>query len=215
MLRKKQFWMIGMSLCLFAGNVLAQQPVAQTEQPAAESEEAKAPAPVDGFGETYGEKVEREQSAKKAQEAETAKEEENGILAAVPADNDIDYGAIADVMFANPSAAKADNTQPQPAAPVSENVFVTLSDPTTKANLDLGRTIEIKIPTTANLTWNFDKEYKALDYVSDKTENGYFQVVFRGKAAGDETIYFDSLDMSDPLNVKVLETKMMVVKVGE
>lgn len=219
MIKGKQLLGIGLGLCLAAGNVCAQQAPRQEspEVAAAEAlalEEAARAEPEEGFGLPYGERLERQQealeAAKKAEEAEAG-----NILAAVPQDSTIDYGSIADVMFSQGTASpNASAKLSEPAVQQSEDIIMTLTEPSSKANLGMGRTIDIKLRSASNLNWNFDKEYKSLEYLSSRDEDGFFHVVFKAKAPGKETVYFDCLDVADPMNVKVLETKMIVVKVG-
>ena len=169
----------------------------------------------DGFGIPYGEQLERRQEALAA--AQRASEEEAGnILASVPQDSTIDYGSIADVMFSK-GEAKQDGANKQSAdnQQNNEDIVMTLTDASSKANLGLGRTIDIKLRSASNLNWNFDKEYKSLEYLSSRNEDGFFHVVFKAKAPGSETVYLDCLDIADPMNIKVLETKIIVIKVGE
>ncbi len=93
----------------------------------------------------------------------------------------------------------------EPAVQQSEDIIMTLTEPSSKANLGMGRTIDIKLRSASNLNWNFDKEYKSLEYLSSRDEDGFFHIVFKAKAPGKETVYFDCLDVADPMNVKVLD----------
>ena len=192
MIKGKQLLGIGLGLCLAAGNVCAQQAPRQ-ESPEVAAAEALAL-----------------EATKKAEEAEAG-----NILAAVPQDSTIDYGSIADVMFSQGTASpNASAKLSEPAVQQSEDIIMTLTEPSSKANLGMGRTIDIKLRSASNLNWNFDKEYKSLEYLSSRDEDGFFHIVFKAKAPGKETVYFDCLDVADPMNVKVLETKMIVVKDG-
>ena len=96
---------------------------------------------------------------------------------------------------------------------VYEDIIMTLVEPTSKTVLGMGHTIDIKLRAGSNLKWNFDKEYKSLEFISERTEDGFVHAVFKAKEPGRETVYFDCLDVGDPLNVKVLETKLISVKV--
>lgn len=218
MSQKKQLWGISLSLCLIAGGSFAQQAPREESPEAAAAAAAMeaAMASQDGFGPTYGEQVERQQEA--LEEAEKAeKESESSVLATVPQDSSVDYGSIANAIFSTPAKTAAGkpttNNAGQPKA--YEDIIMTLTEPTTQSELGMGHTIDIKLRSASNLQWNFDKEYKSLEFLSSRTEDGYFHAVFKAKAPGKETIYFDCLDVGDPLNVKVLETKLLVVKVEE
>lgn len=219
MAMRKRLWGIGLGLCLAAGNVCAQQAPRQEspEVAAAEAmvlEEAARTQPEEGFGLSYGEQLERDKEA--AEAAQKAEEAEAGnILASVPQDSTIDYGSIADVMFAQGEPKSAEKKQTAADKKVNEDVVITLTEPSSKAELGLGRSIDIKLRSASNLNWNFDKEYKSLEYLSSRDEDGFFHIVFKAKEPGRETLYFDCLDTADPSNVKVLETKMIVVNVGE
>lgn len=218
MSQKKQLWGISLSLCLIAGGSLAQQAPREESPEAAAAAAAMeaAMAPQDGFGPTYGEQVERQQEALEAAE-KAEKESESSVLATVPQDSSVDYGSIANAIFSTPAKTAAGkpaaNNAGQPKA--YEDIIMTLTEPTTQSELGMGHTIDIKLRSASNLQWNFDKEYKSLEFLSSRTEDGYFHAVFKAKAPGKETIYFDCLDVGDPLNVKVLETKLLVVKVEE
>lgn len=136
------------------------------------------------------------------------------LLATTPKDTTIDYQGIANVFFPQEQKKKADDpAQQEEKGSEYEDVVFTLAEPVSKSVLGMGHTIDLKVRTSSNLKWNYDKEFKSLEYLSERTEDDFFHVVFKAKAPGEETIYFDCLDMSDPLNVKVLETKLIVVKV--
>ena len=102
-MQNKQLWALIVGMGLVSGGALAQQPPRQEspEVTAAEMEAMKeavaagGTGSVDGFGETYGEQVEREQDAIEAAAA-AAKAESNTILAPMPQDSTVDYGSIAD-----------------------------------------------------------------------------------------------------------------------
>lgn len=216
---QQQLWGISLSLCLITGNVFAQQAprVESPEVAAAAALEAAAQAePIDGFGPTYGEQVELQQEALEAAE-KAEKENANTVLAPVPQDSEVDYGSIADAIFSNapPSAPGAPRQNRGESSKTYEDVVLTLTEPTTKAELGMGHTIDLKLRSASNLLWNFDKDYKSLEFLSSRNEDGYFHAVFKAKNPGKETIYFDCLDHSDPLNVKVLETKLIVITVEE
>ena len=107
-MQNKQLWALIVGMGLVSGGALAQQPPRQEspEVTAAEMEAMKEAAAaggtgsVDGFGETYGEQVEREQDAIEAAAA-AAKAESNTILAPMPQDSTVDYGSIADAIFSS------------------------------------------------------------------------------------------------------------------
>ena len=208
-MQNKQLWALIVGMGLVSGGALAQQPPRQEspEVTAAEMETMKEAAAaggtgsVDGFGETYGEQVEREQDAIEAAAA-AAKAESNTILAPMPQDSTVDYGSIADAIFSSGGT----RTDQKGKAGVKEA-------PTSKTVLGMGHTIDIKLRAGSNLKWNFDKEYKSLEFISERTEDGFVHAVFKAKEPGRETVYFDCLDVGDPLNVKVLETKLISVKV--
>lgn len=168
------------------------------------------------FGETYGEQVEREQDEIEAQ-AKAEEQNSNSVLATVPQDNSIDYQGIANAVFAKSQPTQAQNQPQVPTAEAQpktyEDIIYTLTDSTSKATLGMGHTIELKLRTSSNLKWNFDKEFKSLEFLSEETKGEYLHVIFKAKAPGQETLYFDCLEMGDPLNIKVLETKLMVVTV--
>ena len=214
-MQNKQLWALIVGMGLVSGGALAQQPPRQEspEVTAAEMEAMKEAAAaggtgsVDGFGETYGEQVEREQDAIEAAAA-AAKAESNTILAPMPQDSTVDYGSIADAIFSSGGT----RTDQKGKAGVKE-VIMTLVEPTSKTVLGMGHTIDIKLRAGSNLKWNFDKEYKSLEFISERTEDGFVHAVFKAKEPGRETVYFDCLDVGDPLNVKVLETKLISVKV--
>lgn len=219
MSQKKQLWGISLSLCLIAGGSLAQQaPREESPETAAAAAAAMeaAMASQDGFGSTYGEQVERQQEALEAAE-KAEKENESSVMATVPQDSSVDYGSIANAIFSTPASTSAEKPAPNNGEPVKayEDIIMTLTEPTTQSELGMGHTIDIKLRSASNLQWNFDKEYKSLEFLSSRTEDGYFHAVFKAKAPGKETIYFDCLDIGDPLNIKVLETKLLVVKVEE
>jgi len=216
----KQLFAMGLVFSLIAGAAGAQQP--SEEAPAAEAAQAQtlqetAPTqPEEGFGATYGEMVARQQEAIEA--AQKVKEQEKEtVLAPVPQDSDIDYGSIAAAVFSQgETSEKAPDAKTTAGSRKNDDdIVMTLTEPTSEAELGMGRTIEVKLRTSSNLNWNFDKEYKSLEYLSSRTEDGFFHIVLKAKAPGKETIYFDCLDASDPLNVRVLETKMITISVGE
>ena len=217
-MQNKQLWALIVGMGLVSGGALAQQPPRQEspEVTAAEMEAMKEAAAVggtgsvDGFGETYGEQVEREQDAIEAAAA-AAKAESNTILAPMPQDSTVDYGSIADAIFSS-GGTRADQKGKE-APKVYEDIIMTLVEPTSKTVLGMGHTIDIKLRAGSNLKWNFDKEYKSLEFISERTEDGFVHAVFKAKEPGRETVYFDCLDVGDPLNVKVLETKLISVKV--
>ena len=220
-MQNKQLWALIVGMGLVSGGALAQQPPRQEspEVTAAEMEAMKEAAAaggtgsVDGFGETYGEQVEREQDAIEA--AAAAKAESNTILAPMPQDSTVDYGSIADAIFSS-GGTRADQKGKagvKEAPKVYEDIIMTLVEPTSKTVLGMGHTIDIKLRAGSNLKWNFDKEYKSLEFISERTEDGFVHAVFKAKEPGRETVYFDCLDVGDPLNVKVLETKLISVKV--
>ena len=107
-MQNKQLWALIVGMGLVSGGALAQQPPRQEspEVTAAEMEAMKEAAAaggtgsVDGFGETYGEQVEREQDAIEAAAA-AAKAESNTILAPMPQDSTVDYGSIAAGSYGN------------------------------------------------------------------------------------------------------------------
>lgn len=221
-MQNKQLWALIVGMGLVSGGALAQQPPRQEspEVTAAEMEAMKEAAAaggtgsVDGFGETYGEQVEREQDAIEAAAA-AAKAESNTILAPMPQDSTVDYGSIADAIFSS-GGTRADQKGKAGAKEVPkvyEDIIMTLVEPTSKTVLGMGHTIDIKLRAGSNLKWNFDKEYKSLEFISERTEDGFVHAVFKAKEPGRETVYFDCLDVGDPLNVKVLETKLISVKV--
>ena len=221
-MQNKQLWALIVGMGLVSGGALAQQPPRQEspEVTAAEMEAMKEAAAaggtgsVDGFGETYGEQVEREQDAIEAAAA-AAKAESNTILAPMPQDSTVDYGSIADAIFSS-GGTRADQkgkAGAKEAPKVYEDIIMTLVEPTSKTVLGMGHTIDIKMRAGSNLKWNFDKEYKSLEFISERTEDGFVHAVFKAKEPGRETVYFDCLDVGDPLNVKVLETKLISVKV--
>ena len=217
-MQNKQLWALIVGMGLVSGGALAQQPPRQEspEVTAAEMEAMKEAAAaggtgsVDGFGETYGEQVEREQDAIEAAAA-AAKAESNTILAPMPQDSTVDYGSIADAIFSS-GGTRADQKGKagvKEAPKVYEDIIMTLVEPTSKTVLGMGHTIDIKLRAGSN----FDKEYKSLEFISERTEDGFVHAVFKAKEPGRETVYFDCLDVGDPLNVKVLETKLISVKV--
>lgn len=221
-MQNKQLWALIVGMGLVSGGALAQQPPRQEspEVTAAEMEAMKEAAAaggtgsVDGFGETYGEQVEREQDAIEAAAA-AAEAESNTILAPMPQDSTVDYGSIADAIFSS-GGTRADQkgkAGAKEAPKVYEDIIMTLVEPTSKTVLGMGHTIDIKLRAGSNLKWNFDKEYKSLEFISERTEDGFVHAVFKAKEPGRETVYFDCLDVGDPLNVKVLETKLISVKV--
>lgn len=206
---------LALMLSLIYGNIQAQTTNVQKNMGLPAREETPAAIETDGFGETYGEQMEREQAA--AQAATQAREEsQNSVIATVPQDSTIDYQGIANAFFAKDQPQKADAVQAdvQKAQPKTyEDVIFTITDSTSHTTLGMGHTIDLKLRTSSNLKWNFDKEFKSLEFLSDRTEDGFFHVVFKAKAPGQETLYFDCLDVSNPENIKVLETKLMVVTV--
>lgn len=220
-MQNKQLWALIVGMGLVSGGALAQQPPRQEspEVTAAEMEAMKEAAAaggtgsVDGFGETYGEQVEREQDAIEA--AAAAKAESNTILAPMPQDSTVDYGSIADAIFSSGGTRTDQKGKAgvKEAPKVYEDIIMTLVEPTSKTVLGMGHTIDIKLRAGSNLKWNFDKEYKSLEFISERTEDGFVHAVFKAKEPGRETVYFDCLDVGDPLNVKVLETKLISVKV--
>ena len=128
---------------------------------------------------------------------------------------DNDYGSIAAAIFSS-GGTRADQkgkAGAKEAPKVYEDIIMTLVEPTSKTVLGMGHTIDIKLRAGSNLKWNFDKEYKSLEFISERTEDGFVHAVFKAKEPGRETVYFDCLDVGDPLNVKVLETKLISVKV--
>ncbi len=206
---------LALMLSLIYGNIQAQTTNVQKNMGLPAREETPAAIETDGFGETYGEQMEREQAA--AQAATQAREEsQNSVIATVPQDSTIDYQGIANAFFTKDQPQKADAVQAdvQKAQPKTyEDVIFTITDSTSHTTLGMGHTIDLKLRTSSNLKWNFDKEFKSLEFLSDRTEDGFFHVVFKAKAPGQETLYFDCLDVSNPENIKVLETKLMVVTV--
>lgn len=216
-MQNKQLWALIVGMGLVSGGALAQQPPRQEspEVTAAEMEAMKEAAAaggtgsVDGFGETYG-----EQDAIEAAAA-AAKAESNTILAPMPQDSTVDYGSIADAIFSSGGTRTDQKGKAgvKEAPKVYEDIIMTLVEPTSKTVLGMGHTIDIKLRAGSNLKWNFDKEYKSLEFISERTEDGFVHAVFKAKEPGRETVYFDCLDVGDPLNVKVLETKLISVKV--
>lgn len=204
-------------LSFLAGSVYAQEATFQAGETAQSTlESLQTSSNLSGFGETYGEQIAREQAAEQAAE-QANQESQNSVLATVPQDNSsIDYKGIANAFFAKDQAQKADANEAdaQKAQPKTyDDVIFTITDPTSHATLGMGHTIDLKLRTSSNLKWNFDKEFKSLEFLSDRTEDGFFHAVFKAKAPGQETLYFDCLDVGNPENIKVLETKLMVVTV--
>lgn len=203
-------------LSLLCGEGNAQNATFQAGETAESSlENLQTSSSLSGFGETYGEQMAREQN-----EAETVaqeeKESQSSVLATVPQNSAIDYKGIANAYFAGNQETKAENVaseQEKQQPKTYEDVVFTLTEPTSQAVLGMGHTIDLKLRTSPNLKWNFDKEFKSLEFLSERTEDGFFHVVFKAKAPGQETIYFDCLDVGNPTNIQVLETKLMVVKV--
>lgn len=189
-MQNKQLWALIVGMGLVSGGALAQQPPRQEspEVTAAEMEAMKEAAAaggtgsVDGFGETYGEQVEREQDAIEAAAA-AAKAESNTILAPMPQDSTVDYGSIADAIFSS-GGTRADQKGKagvKEAPKVYEDIIMTLVEPTSKTVLGMGHTIDIKLRAGSNLKWNFDKEYKSLEFISERTEDGFVHAVFKAK----------------------------------
>ena len=203
-------------LSFLAGSVYAQDATFQAGETVQSAlENLQTSSNLSGFEETYGEQIAREQAAAQAAEQES-KENQNSVLATVPQDSTIDYKGIANAFFAKDQPQKADETQAdvQKAQPKTyEDVLFTITDPTSHATLGMGHTIDLKLRTSSNLKWNFDKELKTLEFLSERTEDGFFHAVFKAKAPGQETLYFDCLDVGNPENIKVLETKLMIVTV--
>ncbi len=152
-MQNKQLWALIVGMGLVSGGALAQQPPRQEspEVTAAEMEAMKEAAAaggtgsVDGFGETYGEQVEREQDAIEAAAA-AAKAESNTILAPMPQDSTVDYGSIADAIFSS-GGTRADQkgkAGAKEAPKVYEDIIMTLVEPTSKTVLGMG------IPLTSN-----------------------------------------------------------------
>lgn len=222
-----QIKVLGLALLLsfMCGKVQAQAVDSQGEMPRAAREEVQKVEDSGGFEETYAEQVAREQMEQEqaAQQAEQARQEsENSVLATVPqgsssnVNTPIDYKGIANAYFSGNKEEKAENSadkaeKPQPKT--YEDVIFTITEPTSKATLGMGHTIDLKLRTSSNLKWNFDKEFQSLEYLSERTEDGFFHVVFKAKAPGQETVYFDCLDVGNPDNIQVLETKLIVIKV--
>lgn len=202
---------VALSLSLCLGEAQAQKTISDTQAPS-----QPETASEEGFGETYGEQVEREQDEIEAQ-AKAAEENTNSVLATVPQDNSIDYQGIANAVFAKSQPTQASTQAVDPIAEnqpkTYEDITYTLTDNTSKATLGMGHTIELKLRTSSNLKWNFDKEFKSLEFLSEDTKDEYLHITFKAKAPGQETLYFDCLDVGDPLNIKVLETKLMIITV--
>lgn len=123
-MQNKQLWALIVGMGLVSGGALAQQPPRQEspEVTAAEMEAMKEAAAaggtgsVDGFGETYGEQVEREQDAIEAAAA-AAKAESNTILAPMPQDSTVDYGSIAAAIFSSGGTRADQKAKPAPKKP--------------------------------------------------------------------------------------------------
>ena len=177
------------------------------------------------FGETYGQQtaprqegegtITRESRVIRGSDNEDTGKSSNSsgsVLATPSKDTTIDYQGIANVFFQQEQKVDG-SAQKEEKGSEYEDVIFTLTEPVSKSVLGMGHTINLKVRTSSNLKWNYDKEFKSLEYLSEGTEDDFFHVIFKAKAPGEETIYFDCLDMSDPLNVKVLETKLIVVKV--
>ena len=174
------------------------------------------------FGEAYGQQTaprqenstDNSRTVSGSTTSETSGSKGGSSIAKVPQNTTIDYQGIANVFFQpEPQAKTADAAQASDKGSEYEDIVFTLTEPVSKSVLGMGHTIDLKVRNGANLKWNFDKEFKSLEYLSERTEDDFLHVVFKAKAPGEETVYFDCLDMSDPLNVKVLETKLIVIKV--
>ena len=215
-------------ICLFIASLICTESQAQQTAPrhvtpevAATTKEMLEAFSNDGninFGETYGEMLEREEQEQAEEAAAASKEAEDAqssILATVPKDSTIDYQGIADAFFPKEKAITEKSADKKPQAPKYEDVVFTVTESTSKVTLGMGHTIDIKIRTSSNLKWNFDKDFKSLEFLTDNTEDEYFHILYKAKAPGQETLYLDCLDISNPSDIKVLETKMVVIKVEE
>ncbi len=210
-----KFLWVALGLGILSGTAQAQDATFQAGATAESTlDSLQASTGLNGFGETYGEQMAREQDEAEAI-AQEEKESQGSVLATVPQNSTIDYKGIANAFFAgnqNPDTAEAE--QEAPAKPKTyEDVIFTLTEPTSQTVLGMGHTIDLKLRTSSNLKWNFDKEFKSLEFLSERTEDGFFHAVFKAKAPGQETLYFDCLDVGNPTNIQVLETKLIVVKV--
>ncbi len=209
-----------LSLAFAFGLICGTTQAQEVSSPREETQEnMQTSSGLSGFGETYGEQIAREQEeqARAAQEAQAeAQENQNSVLAKVPENNTIDYKGIANAFFAGgqnqaEETAAAQQAKAQPKT--YEDIVFTITEPTSQITLGMGHTLDLKLRTSSNLKWNFDKEFKSLEYISERTEDGFFHIVFKAKAPGQETLYFDCLDVGNPTNIQVLETKLIVVKV--
>lgn len=187
--------------------ILAPAAVAQ-EAPRTETPEAAAAnrSSQGGFGPSYYDQLE-EQKQQAAARVEQEQKTDRSVLAVPTGDDKVDYKGIANALFAQP-----EKTAPKKAVAYQDEI-ITLTEPTQKLTLGMGHTADIKVRTAPNLKWNYDKEFSSLEFLSDREEDGFQHAVYKAKAPGEETIYFDCLDMSDPTNIKVLETKLIVIKV--
>lgn len=199
--------LFGLSVISFAANA-QEAPRVETPEAIAAYQAAKKQAAQSGFGDSYYDQMENQKKAEAARQ-EAAQKKSNTVLAAPTGNDTVDYKGIANALFAEPEA--------KPAAPAVnyQDEIITLTQPTQKLTLGMGRTADIKVRTAPNLKWNYDKEFSTLEFLSDREEDGFQHAVYKAKAPGEETIYFDCLDMSDPADIRVLETKLIVIKVEE
>lgn len=200
--------LLGLSVIPFAADA-QEAPRVETPEAIAAYQAAQKQAAPSGFGDSYYDQLENQKKEDAARQ-EAAQKKSNTVLAAPSGNDTVDYKGIANALFAQPEA--------QPSAQAVNNYqdeIITLTQPTQKLTLGMGRTADIKVRTAPNLKWNYDKEFSTLEFLSDREEDGFQHAVYKAKAPGEETIYFDCLDMSDPADIKVLETKLIVIKVEE
>ena len=207
-MRKMLAAVFSLTVVSSAAAVAQEAPRAETPEAAAAYQANQEKMSQGGFGPSYYDQLEAQKQAEAAR-AEEAKKVDRAVLA-VPSGNDtVDYKGIANALFAQPEKEVAKKNV------VYQDEIITLTEPTQKLTLGMGHTADLKVRTAPNLKWNYDKEFTSLEFLSDREEDGFQHAVYKAKAPGEETIYFDCLDLSDPTNVKVLETKMIVIKVEE